>query len=155
MKSNKQRPIYKLCHIQRPNLYQPWTIVAKSFMSQQAGLIRQVLKRNSVHRYLASVFARVLKSCKKLSTYRIYNRCLCKFTNNLAISFKITCQKFSFCKVSGSSMQVFEKLNSFRGTSLEKNELGQFNHKFTQTACLQRRNKFLKKLSESYSWLVW
>ena len=52
------------------------------------------------------VLARVLMSSQRPLRYLIYNGCLCELTQNLEESFKITCKKIIFIKVTGSNLQI-------------------------------------------------
>ena len=86
------------------HILQLWTIAKKNFMSHVAGfldlLLIKVSVKNLKHCWRTNSFtyvsARVLKSCKRPSKYLIYNGCLCEFTHNLAISFRITYKKNHF-----------------------------------------------------------
>ena len=70
-------------------------------------------------------FERVVKrSLKNLA----YNRCLCKFNQNL---LKYLPKDLIFSEFAGSSLK-FSKKNSFRGINLEKHELGRFNNNYMQ-----------------------
>ena len=81
--------------------------------------------------------SRLHKSLKEL----LENRCLCKFTHNLAISFKITKQKISF--LVKLNLQICSKISVLTGNSLRKYELGAIQLKFyLSTKNLQCRNNF-------------
>ena len=70
-------------------------------------------------------FERVVKrSFKNLA----YNRCLCKFNQNL---LKYLPKNSIFSEFAGFSLK-FSKKNSFRGINLEKHELGRFNNNYMQ-----------------------
>ena len=60
----------------------------------------------------------------------IQNNRICGFTHNFAKFFKITCKEIILSNITGFSLQIRQKVNSFTGTSLEKHGLGGFSYYF-------------------------
>ena len=109
------------CH-----MWQALRLLEPSLIRKSSNNLKLCWRTNSFN----YILARVLKSCKRPLRYLIYNRCLYKFTHNLAKFFKITYKKSFFRKIGGSSLQNLLKETSFTGTSFGKYELRQLSHNF-------------------------
>ena len=102
------------------DILQPWSIVAKTFISHVTGfLVLPVIKDT-----FTNALVRVLKSSKRPIRY-LYGYLVTIEQTPL----KSTAKKIMFSKVVGSNLQSYSKINSFTGTSLGKYE-GWFNYNF-------------------------